>query len=80
MARRGTQHLGQQFQRQADHVRLAPLEHVDPAEPILVAERAGLPLPLPAGQIFLHLRRREGIHAERGGGHADLRPASRRPP
>ena len=32
------EHLGQQLQRQADHVRLAPLEHVDPAEAVLVAE------------------------------------------
>ena len=52
---RGTEHLGQQLQRQADHVRLAPLEHVDPAEPVLVAEGAGLSFPLPAGQIFLQL-------------------------
>jgi hypothetical protein len=56
------EHFGEQFHRQADYVRLAPLEHVHPAEAILIAEPAGLPFPLPAFDIGGQIRRREAIH------------------
>ena len=51
----GIQHFGQQFQRQPHHVRLAPIDHVDPAEPVLIAEGPRLAFPLAAGQVFFEL-------------------------
>ena len=70
---RSRQHFGQQFHRQADDVRLAAFDDVDPAEAVLVAERAGFAFPLAAGQVFVELCVGERIHPQPGDGDADER-------
>ena len=73
-------HLGEQFHRQPHDVRLAPLNHVDPVDSVLIAERAGLAFPQAAGKILLELLLREHVHPQTRDGDADPRlPLGRRP-
>ena len=71
----GFQHFGQQFHRQADDVRLAAFEDVDPIEAVLVAEGPGLAVPLAAGDVVVHLLGPERVHSQPSDGHADRRLA-----
>jgi hypothetical protein len=57
------QHFREQLHRQADDIRLAAFDDMHPAQPILVAECAGLAFPLPAGEVIVELTLRQSIHA-----------------
>lgn len=57
-------HLDQQFHGQANHIRLATLNHVNPAKSVLVSERSGLVLPLPTVEILVQLWVAEGVHTQ----------------
>ena len=50
--RRFRQHFFQQFHRQADHVRWASFDDVQPVVAVLVAECAGFAFPAAAFQIL----------------------------
>ena len=65
------EHFGQQLHRQADDVRLAAFDNMDPAEAVLVAEGAGFAFPLAAGEVFVELLIGELVHAKLGDGDAD---------
>jgi hypothetical protein len=74
------QHFGQQLEREADDVRFAPLDHVDPAQAILVTKSARFSLPFAAGQVIVERPIIQRIHSQPGGGRADQRLASRHVP
>src|SRR5262245_12148546 len=65
------QHFGQELHRKTYHVRCAPVDDVNPAEAVLVAERAGLALPLATGEVLVELLIGESVHSQRGNGDAN---------
>ena len=59
--------------RQADHVRFAPLDHLQPADPILIAKRAGLAGPKPLARYSSNSSADKPIHQQPGLGRANGR-------